>query len=77
MRKPASRTGLAYPSRRGSNAPCRFPSIVCPVAAADDWPRTEESGESLVAARDGEEAFIERLVEKFELPVQGWRSPRG
>ena len=39
-------------------------SIVRPVAAADDWPRTEESGESLVAARDGEEALIERLVEK-------------
>ena len=61
---------MPAPRRRGSDARYCFPSIVCPVAAADDWPRTEESGESLVAARDGEEAFIERLVEKY-----GRRSP--
>ena len=56
---------MPAPRRRGSDARSCFPSIVCPVAAADDWPRTEESGESLVAARNGEEAVIERLVAKY------------
>ena len=37
--------------------------------------RVGRGGHSLLLARLGSSSFTERLVRKFELPIQGWRGP--